>query len=127
MARRRHSHRGDDGGLLRVHPAGRVCETDRGPLDRRRQRRDRAGRQRDRARTRADHDLRPVGEPAPRSGRRGAAREGRQALMTGAPLATSVPAPSPATSLGQPNTVAIVWFLGFVVITLAITYWASRR
>ncbi|RKH64485.1 sodium:solute symporter family transporter [Corallococcus llansteffanensis] len=31
------------------------------------------------------------------------------------------------TQLGQPNTTAIVFFLLFVSITLAITYWAARR
>jgi cation/acetate symporter len=31
------------------------------------------------------------------------------------------------TSLGEPNAVAIGWFLGFVAITLGITWWASRR
>jgi cation/acetate symporter len=32
-----------------------------------------------------------------------------------------------ATSIGEPNAVAIGWFLGFVGITLVITYWAARR
>jgi cation/acetate symporter len=31
------------------------------------------------------------------------------------------------SSLGQTNTDAIAWFLGFVLITLGITYWAARR
>jgi cation/acetate symporter len=31
------------------------------------------------------------------------------------------------TSLGQPNSAAIAWFLSFVAVTLAITYWAARR
>src|SRR5262245_24034603 len=32
-----------------------------------------------------------------------------------------------ASSLGQPQPVAIISFVGFVLITLGITYWASRR
>ena len=32
-----------------------------------------------------------------------------------------------ASSLGEPNVTAIVSFVGFVAITLVITYWASRR
>nr|MBA3538870.1 cation acetate symporter [Deltaproteobacteria bacterium] len=32
-----------------------------------------------------------------------------------------------ATSLGESNATAIAWFLGFVAITLGITYWAARR
>ena len=40
----------------------------------------------------------------------------------------SPPAPSPsATSLGTPNFTAICFFLAFVAITLAITWWAARR
>jgi cation/acetate symporter len=31
------------------------------------------------------------------------------------------------TSIGQPNTVAMVFFFVFIAITLAITYWAARR
>ncbi|HEX5064356.1 MAG TPA: sodium/solute symporter [Kofleriaceae bacterium] len=31
------------------------------------------------------------------------------------------------TSLGEPNVIAIVSFIGFVLITLGITYWAARR
>jgi cation/acetate symporter len=31
------------------------------------------------------------------------------------------------TSLGKPNDVAIAAFIGFVVVTLVITYWAARR
>jgi cation/acetate symporter len=31
------------------------------------------------------------------------------------------------STLGQPNVIAIVSFVGFVLITLAITYWAARR
>jgi cation/acetate symporter len=38
------------------------------------------------------------------------------------------PAPAtPATSLGSPNLTAICFFLAFVAITLAITWWAARR
>jgi len=33
----------------------------------------------------------------------------------------------PATSLGQPNAVAITFFFLFVLVTLGITYWAARR
>ncbi|QRN99555.1 cation/acetate symporter ActP [Archangium violaceum] len=32
-----------------------------------------------------------------------------------------------ATSIGEPNTIAIVFFLVFVGFTLAITYWAARK
>jgi cation/acetate symporter len=32
-----------------------------------------------------------------------------------------------ATSIGEPNTVAIAFFVLFVGLTLAITYWAARR
>ena len=32
-----------------------------------------------------------------------------------------------ASSLGEPNVIAIVSFIGFVLITLGITYWAARR
>ena len=32
-----------------------------------------------------------------------------------------------ASSLGEPNLTAILFFLAFVVATLAITYWAARR
>ena len=32
-----------------------------------------------------------------------------------------------SSSLGQPTAAAIIAFLGFVAITLAITYWAARR
>src|SRR6476469_5392825 len=31
------------------------------------------------------------------------------------------------TAIGQPNVVAIVFFVIFIAITLAITYWAARR
>jgi cation/acetate symporter len=31
------------------------------------------------------------------------------------------------TTLGAPNTVAILFFLAFIAVTLGITYWASRR
>src|SRR6185437_2369862 len=46
---------------------------------------------------------------------RGTARQGRQVVVTA------------KTALGEPNSVAIGWFLGFVAITLGITWWASRR
>jgi cation/acetate symporter len=39
----------------------------------------------------------------------------------------SPPPAAPATSLGEPNPTAVVAFIGFVLITLAITYWAARR
>lgn len=32
-----------------------------------------------------------------------------------------------SSSIGQPNTTAIAFFLGFVALTLVITYWAARR
>jgi cation/acetate symporter len=31
------------------------------------------------------------------------------------------------TSIGKPNVTAIVSFIGFAIVTLAITYWAARR
>ena len=31
------------------------------------------------------------------------------------------------SGLGDPDVTAIVWFLGFVAITLGITWWAARR
>ena len=31
------------------------------------------------------------------------------------------------TAIGQPNSVAIGFFILFIVITLGITYWAARR
>ena len=41
--------------------------------------------------------------------------------------APAVPPPPPSTGLGHPNTTAIIAFVGFAAITLAITYWAARR
>src|SRR5215207_4301610 len=32
-----------------------------------------------------------------------------------------------ATSLGQPNTTAIIFFFVFIALSLAITWWAARR
>lgn len=32
-----------------------------------------------------------------------------------------------ATTLGKPDAVAILFFFGFVLITLGITYWAARK
>jgi cation/acetate symporter len=40
--------------------------------------------------------------------------------------AAAAPA-APATALGEPNAIAIAAFVGFVLITLGITYWAARR
>jgi cation/acetate symporter len=37
------------------------------------------------------------------------------------------PAALEQTSLGQPNAPAIAFFLLFVAVTLAITWWAARR
>ena len=31
------------------------------------------------------------------------------------------------TGLGEPNATAIAFFVGFVLITLGITWWAARR
>ncbi|MCS6808944.1 MAG: sodium/solute symporter [Bacteroidota bacterium] len=31
------------------------------------------------------------------------------------------------STLGQPNALAVLFFLGFIVITLGVTYWAARR
>jgi len=36
-------------------------------------------------------------------------------------------APQAATRIGEPNTVAMVFFFLFIAVTLGITYWASRR
>ena len=31
------------------------------------------------------------------------------------------------TTLGEPNAIAIAFFLVFIAVTLGITFWASRR
>jgi cation/acetate symporter len=36
-------------------------------------------------------------------------------------------APAAQTVIGQPNTIAMVFFFAFIAITLGITYWAARR
>jgi cation/acetate symporter len=41
-------------------------------------------------------------------------------------MTPAAPSP-PATTLGTPNLTAICFFLAFVAITLAITWWAARR
>src|SRR5438874_13226055 len=33
----------------------------------------------------------------------------------------------PASAIGQPNTIAMVFFVVFIIISLGITYWAARR
>lgn len=44
------------------------------------------------------------------------------------PPSTSVaPADLPSSALGQLNFVAIVFFFAFVMVTLAITYWAAKK
>src|SRR4029077_15183454 len=93
-----------DGRVLRVHRAGRVRQGRCRRVARRRprQRRHRARRARDRAVPGAHRGLRAVGQPPPRPGARGASEM-------------------------RTSGTAIVWFLGFVAITLAITYWAARR
>ena len=52
------------------------------------------------------------------------------ALLPGAtaaaPQAPVAPA-APATAIGEPNTVAMVFFFVFISITLGITYWAARK
>jgi cation/acetate symporter len=56
-----------------------------------------------------------------------------QAAAQGAATATQLPsAPpaqtaGPATAIGEPNTVAMVFFFVFISITLGITYWAARK
>ncbi len=35
--------------------------------------------------------------------------------------------PQPATRIGEPNRVAMIFFFVFIAITLLITYWAARR
>ena len=35
--------------------------------------------------------------------------------------------PAAQTVIGQPNTIAMVFFFAFIAITLGITYWAARR
>jgi cation/acetate symporter len=40
---------------------------------------------------------------------------------------TAVQAVEQATRIGEPNTVAMAFFFGFIAITLGITYWAARR
>src|SRR5205085_7108346 len=96
--------------LLRLHPARRVREAVRRDAARRRPRecRHRDRRERDRARAGAHRDLRAVGEPPLRS----RDREAQGARMS---------------AIGNPNGVAIGSFLGFVGITLGITWWAARR
>jgi len=42
-------------------------------------------------------------------------------------LALQATAAAPSTAIGQPNTVAMVFFVLFIAITLAITLWAARR
>lgn len=43
-------------------------------------------------------------------------------------LPQAVPAAPPAaTRIGEPNTIAMVFFFLFISVTLGITYWASRR
>ena len=39
----------------------------------------------------------------------------------------AAPPASPATAIGEPNTVAMVFFFVFISITLGITYWAARK
>src|SRR5688572_26834219 len=34
---------------------------------------------------------------------------------------------APASSIGEPNAIAMVFFFAFIAITLGITYWAARR
>ena len=34
---------------------------------------------------------------------------------------------APATRLGEPNRIAMVFFFAFIAVTLGITYWAARR
>ncbi|MFI5310949.1 MAG: cation acetate symporter [Gemmatimonadales bacterium] len=41
--------------------------------------------------------------------------------------ATAAQSPGGATSIGQPNTVAMLFFFVFIAITLGITYWAAKR
>jgi cation/acetate symporter len=41
-------------------------------------------------------------------------------------LQAATPA-APSTAIGQPNTVAMAFFVLFIAITLGITYWAARR
>jgi cation/acetate symporter len=31
------------------------------------------------------------------------------------------------TAIGQPNAIAMLFFLAFISVTLAITWWAARR
>ena len=40
---------------------------------------------------------------------------------------TAAQSAAQATSIGQPNTVAMAFFFVFIAITLGITYWAARR
>ena len=42
-------------------------------------------------------------------------------------LLSQSPPPAAQTAIGQPNTVAMVFFFVFIAITLGITYWAARR
>ncbi|MFN8670043.1 MAG: sodium/solute symporter [Gemmatimonadaceae bacterium] len=47
--------------------------------------------------------------------------------MNAANAAQQVTQVTQATSIGQPNAVAMVFFFVFIAITLGITYWASRK
>ena len=49
-----------------------------------------------------------------------------QGATAAAPQAPVAPA-APATAIGEPNTVAMVFFFVFISITLGITYWAARK
>ena len=49
-------------------------------------------------------------------------------LVTAPPAAPEVPqAIAPGTAIGEPNAVAMVFFFGFIAITLGITWWAARK
>jgi cation/acetate symporter len=42
-------------------------------------------------------------------------------------IVQTAPAPNVETRIGEPNTIAVVFFFAFISITLGITYWAARR
>lgn len=49
------------------------------------------------------------------------------ALLMSALQSASPQTAPPSTAIGQPNTVAMVFFFVFIAITLGITWWAARR
>jgi cation/acetate symporter len=49
------------------------------------------------------------------------------ALLLAAQLAAQISPTTLQTTIGKPNAVSIAFFVGFVLVTLGITYWAAKR